>query len=35
MKQEPASWLSVAVRIVIDWRFAVVVAVILKVLLHR
>jgi len=33
--KEPVHWLSVAVRIVLDWRFLIAVAVVLRILLNR
>jgi hypothetical protein len=34
-RKEPGDWLTVAVRIVLDWRFLIAVAVVLRILLNR
>ncbi len=34
-KKEPDNWLSVAVRIVLDWRFLLALAILARVLLNR
>jgi hypothetical protein len=33
--KEPVRWLEVAVRVVLDWRFLIALALLLRVLLHR
>lgn len=33
--KEPARWLFVAVRVVLDWRFLIAMAILLRVLLNR
>jgi hypothetical protein len=34
-KREPGNWLKVVVRIVLDWRFLITFAILLRVLLNR
>jgi hypothetical protein len=34
-QKEPGDWLSVAIRIVLDWRFLIALAILLRVLLNR
>jgi hypothetical protein len=34
-KRESENWLKVVVRIVLDWRFLIALAVLLRVLLNR
>jgi hypothetical protein len=34
-RNEPGDWLTVAVRIVLDWRFLIAVAIGLRILLNR
>lgn len=33
--KEPVRWLSVAISVVLDWRFLIAAAVLLRVLLNR
>ncbi len=34
-KHEPGNWLKVAIRVVLDWRFLVAFAILIRVLLNR
>lgn len=34
-KQEPVRWLSVAIKVALDWRFLIALAILLRVLLNR
>jgi hypothetical protein len=34
-QQEPASWLSVVIRVALDWRFLLALAVLARILLSR
>jgi hypothetical protein len=31
----PGNWLTVAIRVVLDWRFLMALAVLVRVLLHK
>jgi hypothetical protein len=34
-EKEPENWLSIAIRIVLDWRFLLALAILLRMLLNR
>jgi hypothetical protein len=34
-KKEPGDWLSVAIRVVLDWRFLLALAILARMLVNR